>query len=132
MGGLADQDLADRGSLLETGGDVHRVAGGEALGAAGVTGDDLTGVDAGPVLQGDPELGSEGDVEVVQGLAHLRRRSHGSQRVVLVHPGQAEDRHDRIPDELLDRPAVALQDGLHRRKVQREHLSQGLAVEPVA
>ena len=131
VGGLADQDLARRGGLLEAGGDVDRVAGGQALGVAGVAGDDFAGVDAGPVLQGDPELGSEGDVEVLQRLAHLGGRSHGPQRVVLVHPGQAEDRHDRIADVLLDRPAVALQDGLHRREVQREHLSQRLAVEPV-
>ena len=132
VGGLADQDLARRGSLLQTGGDVHRVAGGQALGVTGVTGDDLAGVNTGPVLQGDPELGSERDVEVLERLTHAGRGSHGPQRVVLVHPGQAEDRHDRIPDVLLDRPAVALQDGLHRREVQREHLSQRLAVEPVA
>ena len=118
--------------LLETGGDVHRVAGGQALGVTALTGDDFAGVDTGPVLQGDPELGSEGDVEVLERLAHHGRRSHGPQRVVLVHPGQAEDRHDRIPDVLLDRPAVALQGGLHGREVQREHLAQRLAVEPVA
>ena len=73
VGGLADQDLPSRGRLLETGGDVHRVAGGQALGGAALTGDDFAGVDAGPVLQGDPELGSEGDVELRQRLAHSRR-----------------------------------------------------------
>ena len=132
VGGLADQDLARRGSLLQPGGDVHCVAGGQALGVTAVTGDDFAGVDTGPVLQGDPEPGPEGDVELLERLAHLGCRAHGPQRVVLVHPGQAEDRHDRIPDVLLDRPAVALQHGLHRREVQREHLSQRLAVEPVA
>src|SRR5215471_10245357 len=55
---LADQDLPSQGGLLETGRDIHRVTGGETLGATGVTGDDFAGVDAGSILQSDPELGS--------------------------------------------------------------------------
>ena len=132
VGGLADQDLTDRSNLLEPGGDVHRVAGGQALCTAALTGDDFAGVDAGPVLQGDPEPGPEGDVQLRQRLAHLRCRAHRAQRVVLVHPRQTEHGHDRIPDVLFDRPAVALQHWLHRREVQREHLSQRLTVEPIA
>ena len=37
-----------------------------------------------------------------------------------------------IPNVLLDRPAVAVKDGLHRREVKPEYLSQRLAIEPVA
>ena len=37
-----------------------------------------------------------------------KRRPDRSLRVVLVHDGRAEDRHHRVADELLDRPAVTL------------------------
>jgi hypothetical protein len=43
-----DQDLARLGSLLEPGGNVHRVAGDQPLTARRVPGYDLTGRDPGP------------------------------------------------------------------------------------
>ena len=42
--------------------------------------------------------------------AHLRRCTDRAQRVILVRDGDAEDGHDRVADELLDRPSVALED----------------------
>ncbi len=41
---------------------------------------------------------------------HLGGGPDGAQRVVLVRYGDAEHRHDRVADELLDRAAVPLQD----------------------
>src|SRR6266508_5380995 len=95
-----DEDLAGLRGLLQAGGDVDGVAGGEALLGAG---DDLSGVDADAGL--NPQLG--------EGVAHLHRCSDRAQGVVLVHLGHAEDGHDRVADELLDRAAVALDDPLH-------------------
>ena len=48
--------------------------------------------------------------------AHLDRRPHRSQGIVLVDLGHAEDRHHRVADELLDRAAVAFDRGSHRRE----------------
>src|SRR5581483_6586859 len=56
---------------------------------------DLAGVDA------DPDR----DLDTV---AQLLRRAHSTQRVVLAHRRHPEDRHHRVADELLERPAVPL------------------------
>ena len=70
----ADEHLARRRRLLEPGRDVDRVAGDEPLAGAG---DDLAGVHADP-----PSI-----AELGQRVAHLDRRAHRAQRVVLVHCG---------------------------------------------
>ena len=56
---------------------------------------------------------------VGDGIAHLDRRPHRAQRVVLVDVRQPEDRHRRVADELLDRAAVALEDRAQLRVVAR-------------
>ncbi len=94
----ADERLARRRGLLEASGDVDRVAGDERLTLA--ADDDLARVDADPRLE--PVLRDR--------RAHLRRSADRAQRVVLVRDGDPEDRHDRVADELLDRPAVPLDD----------------------
>ena len=68
----ADENLARLRGLLESGSDVHGVAGGERLAR---TRDDLAGVDA------DAHLEPEGCDRV----AHLDRSSYRAQRVVLVN-----------------------------------------------
>ena len=69
-------------------------------------------------------------------MASARCISYGGpdrpQRVVLVQPWQAEDRHDRVTDELLDRAAVAHEDGLHLVEVAGHDLAQCLGVERLA
>ena len=65
-----------------------------------------------PMRACTPELG--------QRVAHLDRRAAGAQRVVLVHLRDAEHGHDRVADELLDRPAVRLDDPLHALEVAGE------------
>ena len=48
-------------------------------------------------------------VEAGEGRPHLGGGAHRPQRVVLVDARNAEDRHDGVADELLDRAAVALE-----------------------
>ena len=67
-----------------------------------------------------------------QRVAHLDRRPHRPQRVVLVHDRHAEHGHHRVADELLDGAAVALDDRLHPLEVAREQRAQRLRVEPLA
>ena len=105
---LPDQDLARSGGLLEPRGHVDRVSRRQPLLG---TGDDLAGVEADTGL--DAELG--------QRLAHLERCPHRTERVVLVQHRHAEHGHDRVPDELLDRAAVRLDDPLHPLEVAGEH-----------
>ena len=116
---LAEQDLAGLRGLLQAGGDVDRVAGGEPLLRSG---DDLAGVHADASL--DAELG--------QRVAHLDRGSAGAEGVVLVYLRDAEDGHDRVADELLDRPAVRLDDGLHALEVAGQHSAERLRVGRLA
>ena len=74
-----------------------------------------------------------------QPLTDLRRRPHRPQRVVLVHARDPEHRHHRIADELLDRPAVALDRRADLSEVPIHHPDQApqgraprpSAVEPV-
>ena len=46
-------------------------------------------------------------------LANRERSAHGAFRIVLVRDRRAEDRHDRITDELLDGAAETLELGAH-------------------
>ena len=94
----ADEDLAGAGRLLEPRSDVDRVAGDERLALA--ADDDLARVDADPRLQ----------VVLGDRSAHLRRGANRAERVVLVRSRNAEDRHHRVADELLDGTAVAFDD----------------------
>ena len=84
----------------------------------GVAGEHLAGVDPDPRLQA--ELG--------QRVLHLLRCPHGSERVVLVHGGDAEHRHHLVADELLDRPAVPLDDLAHAIEEARLHAPVRLGV----
>ena len=122
----AEQDLAGLRRLLEPGGDVDGVARRQPLlGAC----DHLAGVDA------DPSL----DVELGKRIAHLRRRTHRPQRVVLVRDRHAEHGHHGVSDELLHRAAVRLDNSLHPLEVPRQQRPQQpldpsdspRAVEPV-
>jgi hypothetical protein len=112
---LADQDFAGLRRLLEAGGNVDGVAGGQALLGPG---HDLSRVHADPGL--DAELG--------QSVAHLDRGAARAQRVVLVYLWDAEDGHDRVTDELLHCPAVRLDDPFHPLEVAGEHGAQCLRV----
>ena len=82
----------------------------------------LAGHDADPPLQA--QLG--------QRVAHLDRRPHRAQRVVLVQHRHAEHGHHRVADELLHAAAVPLHDRLHPLEVAREQRTQPLGIERLA
>ena len=56
-------------------------------------------------------------VELVDRSEDAQRSAHSSLRIVLVRDRRAEDRHHRVADELLDRPAEALDLQFHARVV---------------
>jgi hypothetical protein len=91
-----EEDFARVCRLLEPGGDVHGVARHERLAPPGY---DLSRVEADPHLESEP-----GD-----GAQDLVGRAYRPQRVVLVRLRDAEHRHRGVPDELLDRAAVTLE-----------------------
>ena len=129
---VAEEHLGRPGRLLEACRDVHGVAHDEPLAAGRVARDDLARVHARAVLEPDaPDL-LELDVERRQRLLHLVRRPDGAQGVVLVELRQAEDGHDRVADELLDRPAMPLELRAHCVEVARHYLAERLGVEPLA
>ena len=80
--------------------------------------------------------GTNGDLEPV-GTKLLDRLQdpepgpNGSLGVVLVRDRRAEDGHDRIADELLDRPAEALDVGLHALVVRAQRCANVLGIGAV-
>ena len=99
--GRADQDLARLRDLLQAGGQVDRLAGGE--GRVARVCHDLAGLDA------DPRL----EVEVLDRLEDPECRLDGALGVVLVRLRDAEGGHDGVARELLDLPAVRLDAARH-------------------
>ena len=132
VGGLADQDLARFGGLLEPGRQVYRVPDHEGFTAVGVARDDLPGVHAGPGQDAHAPRPFELFIELVERVTHLERRSDRSKGVVLVQPRYAEHRHDGVPDELLGGAAVALEDRLHLLEVPPHEPAQRLGIERLA
>ena len=109
----AEQDLAGGGRLLETCGDIDRIARREPLPRRRLTCHHLAGVDTKPRFEANAELALELRVQEFELLTHLRCGTQRAPSVILVEGGDAEDGHDRVADELLHRPAVALEDALH-------------------
>ena len=77
----------------------------------------------------DAELVAELVVQPRERRSQLGRRADRAQGVVLVELGDAEHRHHRVADELLDRPAVALQHLGHALEPAGHHLPERLRVE---
>ncbi len=107
---VSDEDLAGARSFLETLRDVDGVPRDEELTAGAVPGYDLARVHADADADPHADLALEVLVEAGERDAQLRRGADRAERVVLVQLGQAEDGHDRVADELLQRPTVALED----------------------
>ena len=127
----AEQDGARIRGLLEPRRDVHRVAGDERL-PLRVPGDDLAGVDADPRCERHAVIALQLFVERDERFPHLTRRAHRADRVVLVHVRDAEDRHHRVTDELLDGAAVAFERGPHLVEVSGHDAPERLGIEPFA
>ena len=126
---LANEDLARRRSLLQARRRVDSVARHERLPSCRVAGDHLASRDTGAGLHGHAALARELGVENRQRFSHLYCRANGSQRVVFVNSGDPEDGHNGVADELLDGPAMPLDDRLHRREVAAHQRSHGLGIE---
>ena len=104
---LAYQDLARLRPLLEAGRDVHRVAGNERAPDPRLADDDLARVNSNPQPKRVPE-------HLLERAAHGERRVQRAVGVVLLRDGGAESRHNRVADELLDRPPSLRDLGRHR------------------
>ena len=101
-GGGIEQDLVGHSHLLESGGGRHGIAGerdGPRAGHLPNGGHDLAGGDSDAKLH---RLIPAGRVPRQGGL-HLESAQAGSQRVVVMRPGHAEDRQHGVADELLER-----------------------------
>ena len=125
---LADQDLSGRSGALEALGDVHRVARDERGAIRRITRDHLAAVHPHPHRDRDAERLLELDVQPRDRLAHLDRGANGAQRVVLVEHRDAEDGHDGISDELLDRPTMPFERRARHLVVARHDLPNLLRV----
>ncbi len=132
IGRLAEEDLAWRSGLLQSGGDVHRVARHETLAGGRVAGNDFTGVHPDPSRDPDAVLAFELEVERLQRLPHAGGGPDRAQRVVLVQPGDPEDGHHRIADELLDGPAVSFDHGRHLVEVPTHDAAERFGIQPLA
>ena len=71
-------------------------------------------------------------VEDAKGNLSLGSGSDGSQSIVLAGRCEPEDRDDRVAYDLLDRPAVRLEDQPHRVEVEGQDPEQRLRVELLA
>ena len=123
---LAKEDLARGSGLLETGGDVDRVAGRKPLLRSD---DDLAGVDAHSNLQGDAEGRHEVLVQAGDGLTQLTRCARRSQGIILVDGRHAENRHHGVADELFDGRAMSLEAGAGSLEVTSHDRAEGFGVE---
>ena len=129
VGGLVDEDPVHRRRGLKAGARVDDVSGGHALALARAGGERDHGL-AGRDADADVEAeGGIGRVELADRLADRERSAHAALGVVLVGQRGAEERHDRVADELLHGAAVALELGLQAGVVRRQHPAHVLGVE---
>ncbi len=124
-GALADEHRARLRGRLHARGGIDEVARDHAL-ALRTDGDGgLAGDHAG--AQSEPRCADVG-AERPDHLDQLERRAHRPLGVVLARDGRPPDRHHRVADELLDRPAVALDHLPRGVEVAREELAHLLRV----
>ena len=124
LGRLADQHGAGRCDRLEPRGRVHEVAGDHALPVAAEGHGRLAGQDPGA----EQAAGRRVRGSCATASTQVERGADRPLGVVLVGDRCAPDRHDRVADELLDGPAVALDDRPGEREVGVEELPDVLRV----
>jgi hypothetical protein len=130
---LAHQDLTGLGALLQSRGDVHGIPGDEPFSRTGDrASDDDACVDADAHRQSDRVHVLERTVKPIEATSHPQGSSERPRWVVLVRGRHAEDRDDRVADELLDDPAFGLDLPAHRREERIEDVAQPLRVELLA
>ena len=112
---LGDQDGPRRGELLHARGEVRRLAH-RAVVHAQVAADSahhyLAGIHAHADLHTEAETALQTDGESADRLLHPERGIAGSDGVVFMGHRRAEQRHDAVTHDLVDRALVAV-DGLH-------------------
>ena len=128
---LIDQDAVLRRRGLQTCSGVDDIAGRHALSLAraGIERDErLAGRDADP----DPQIAS-GVLPVQLGdrRPDRERSTHGALGIVLVCHRRAEERNDRVADELLDGAAVPFELALRAPVVALEERAHVLRIAPV-
>ncbi len=127
------QDGARFSGLLQSRRDVHRIARDDHLLDRTSDGrDDVSGVDPDPDLHRDPMALLEVAVQVLQPGEHVEPRVEGSLGIVFPDDRHAEDGHDGVADELLDRPPPGLDHRRHGREVGREEDSKPFRVQALA
>ena len=89
----------------------------------------VAGVDSDPQIEPEAVFALDGLAQGGDGCAGVGGGADGAQGVVLVRHRYAEDGHDGVADELLDRAAVALDRPPCGREVAVEHAPQRLRVE---
>ena len=127
--GLAHDDAIGRRGGLQTRRGVDDVARGHGLAFARLRAEHdegLTGVDADANTQA--ELRVRG-VHGGDGMLDRERRSDRALGVILVRHRCTEDRHDGIPDELLDGATVAFEHCPQLYVVRIEHAAHGFGIE---
>src|SRR5262249_25970666 len=109
---LRDEDLPRGRDAAQAGAGVGRVGddrGRQRLRAADVAGDEGAGVDADADLEREDAAHRALAVEPRQPLHHLDGAADGADRVVRALQRRAEERHDPVAHELVERPVVAEQ-----------------------
>ena len=129
IGRLVDEDAVDGRGRLQARRGVDDVAGRHPLAfirAGGERDHRLAGGDADADVEAERRIRR---VEVGERVSCRQRAPHGALGVVLVRQRRAEERHDGVADELLDRAAEPLQLGLHPAVIGREHAADVLRIE---
>jgi hypothetical protein len=120
---LADEDSVHRSGSLKAGRRVDDVAGDQCLPGLGL------GVERDQRLAGVDRDSHLEPVLFRRPLADCKRRADGPLGIVLVCPRGAEDRHHRVPDELLHGAAVALELGAQALVVRTQDRLHVFGVE---
>ena len=105
----SDENFAARGRVFEPCGEIHRVAQDgivPPIFGAHLAGNHRSAVDS----DMHSELGSVSPINCLNRLHHLERCPQSPLRVIFMSHRRAEERHDFIADELVDRAFVFLHD----------------------
>ena len=122
-GRLADDHDPRRRHRLESGRGVDQVAGDHPLVRGPQCHGCLAGEHPGPCLEHLAVVS-----QVADSIDKFEGGPHRSLGIVLVRDGRAPDGHHRVADELLYRPAVAVDDLLGDRKVLGQLLADRLGI----
>ena len=110
--------------MLQSGRDIHRIAGHEELAIRASAGDRLAAVHADPSGKRHPQLA----VQIAHRVAHRESRTHGTLGIVVMQQRDTEHDHDGIADELFDGTAVRFRDRRHSLEVRSHHGAHRLGV----